>query len=400
MKDRVTRRAPGVATERASDASRDFIGRRSPTGAIDRLFAEPHSFSFFQAVRLLSRWIARDEGLSSAEVIARRLAFRNSLELSFPPSEIAVFNVIAAFDPDAPPKPGLLDEVVEASTDPHAPIAHVERHSREVERIEMTPAFMGLLGSNGTLPIYYTELFARRELFERDQAPRAFLDIFLQRAVALFYEAWRKHRLPVRFEDDRKNEYLPLILSVAGLGHKGLRDRLRSREGGVADDTLAYFAGGLQQRPVSAAMLQRLLAQYFAAPVALEQFVGRWFTLPVDNQSAMGLANMSLGRDAVVGERIWQRDLRMRLTIGPLNAVRFRRFLPGGAAALALRELLALLTGTTLEYEVRLCLRATDVQGAALDVQSAPRLGWDSFLVTQSESRDRDDPGYDVFATA
>ena len=76
MKDRV--QSGGAA--KTADA---FIGRRSPIGAIDRLFAEPHSFSFFQAVRLLSRWIARDEGLSSAEVIARRLAFRNSLELSF-----------------------------------------------------------------------------------------------------------------------------------------------------------------------------------------------------------------------------------------------------------------------------------------------------------------------------
>lgn len=386
------------AAERLIDSANAIVGQRRPTGAIDRLFAEPHSFSFFQAVRLLSRWIVREEGVGSAEVIARRLAFRNSLELSFPPSEIAAFTVVAVDDPDAPPRPGLLDEVIEAS-DPDAPVTHVERRSRDVDRIEMTPAFMGLLGSNGTLPIYYTELFARREMFERDQAPRAFLDIFLQRAVALFYESWRKHRLPVRFEDDRRNEYLPLILSVAGLGHKGLRDRLRSREGGVADDTLAYFAGGLQHRPVSAAALQRLLSQYFAAPVALEQFVGRWFTLPVDNQSAMGLANMSLGRDAVMGERIWQRDLRMRLTIGPLNALRFRRFLPGGAAALALRELLSLLTGTTLEYEVRLCLRAADVQGASLDAQTAPRLGWDSFLVTQSERRDRDDPGYDVFAT-
>lgn len=385
--------------ERLQKSDEALAGRRSPTGAIDRLFADPHSFSFFQAVRLLTRWMVREEGVGSAEVIARRLAFRNSLELSFPPSEIAAFHVVEAEDPDAPPRRSLLDEVV-AVSDPDAPVVHVERRSRDVERIEMTPAFMGLLGSNGTLPIYYTELFARREMFERDQAPRAFLDIFLQRAVALFYESWRKHRLPVRFEDDRRNEYLPLILSVAGLGHKGLRDRLRSREGGVADDTLAFFAGGLQHRPVSAAMLQRLLSQYFAAPVALEQFVGRWFTLPVDNQSSMGLANMSLGRDAVMGERIWQRDLRLRLTIGPLNAMRFRRFLPGGAAALALRELLGLLTGTTLEYEVRLCLRAADVQGATLDAQTAPRLGWDSFLVTQSEARDRADPGYDVFATA
>jgi type VI secretion system protein ImpH len=169
----------------------------------------------------------------------------------------------------------------------------------------------------------------------------------------------------------------------------------------VADDTLAYFSGVLQQRPVSAGMVRQMLADYFRVPVAVDQFVGRWFTLPPGSATSLGLANAVLDSNAVVGERVWQRDLRMRLTLGPMAREQFHRFLPGGKAALALRELLTLLTGVSLEYEVRLALRADEVNGMRLDADGVgAHLGWDSFLVTQPQPRDRHDAGYDIHALA
>ncbi len=364
--------------------------------AVQRLLEEPHGFEFFQAVRLLERWWAREDGLTRAQILAQCVAFRNSLSLSFPASEIESLRAIWP-QADGPDADG--DTNANAAPDP-APA-----RPRRPARVEITPAFMGLLGAGGALPTYYTEMLAQRESQRRDNrqpndAPRAFLDIFLHRAVALFYEAWRKHRLAIQFEADRRNQFLPLMLSVAGIGHRGLRERLRGRDGGVADDALAHFAGALQRRPVSAQTVKQLLAYYFRVPVKVEQFVGRWFALPLSHQSSTTGSNMTLGRDMVVGERIWQRDLRLRLTLGPLTGERFRRFLPGGSGELALRELLGMLTGPTLEYEVRLALRPQDVTGSALNEASAPRLGWDSFLVTQPETRIRSDAGYDLLALA
>lgn len=361
--------------------------RPQPLGVIDRLLEEPHRFGFFQAVRLLERWFVQQERLSSAEVLGKRLRFRNSLSLAFPASEIAHFNPVVAER----------DEPAEGSE------AGGKTRSHDLERIELTPAFMGLLGVSGTLPAFYTELFAHREMVQKDSAGRAFMDIFLHRAVVLFYQAWRKHRLPIQFEADRKNHFLPMLLSMAGVGHASLRDRLQARHGGVSDDTLAYFSGALQRRPMSASAMQRVLQQYFEVPVSIEQFVGRWFRLPQDNQTCLGQGSAQLGMGAVAGERIWQRDLRMRLTLGPMPRDRFRRFLPGGEGALALRELLTMMTGVSIEYEVRLALRAKDVQGVRL--ASAPgdegaRLGWDGFLVTQAANDDRADAGYDIHALA
>ena len=380
--------------------------RRQPAAVIERLLEEPHRFEFFQAVRLLERWFIQQEQLGEAAVLSQRLQFRNSLSLAFPASEIAEFRVVAAAPEQPQALPGAagaspLDAVAAASESPEA-VAAQRPDSRRIKHIEMTPAFMGLLGANGALPIFYTELFAQREATHKDTAARAFMDIFLHRAVVLFYQAWRKHRLAIQYEADRRNRFLPLVLAVAGIGHKALRDRLRAGEGGVADDTLAYFAGALQQRPLSAAMIQRVLAQYFQVAFKLEQFVGRWFTLPSDNQTRLGLANAQLGHSAVASERVWQRDLRTRLTIGPMNREKFHRFLPGGPAALALRELLTLFTGVSLEYEVRLALQPSDVQpsllGSSHDERRGPMLGWDSFLVTQAATESRCDAGYDIHA--
>jgi type VI secretion system protein ImpH len=276
--------------------------------------------------------------------------------------------------------------------------------SRLVDHIDITPAFMGLLGSGGTLPSFYTELFAEHELLQRDRSARAFLDIFLQRAVVLMYRAWLKHRLPLQFESQRRRHYLPYVLSLTGLGQKSLQNRLAAQRGGVADDTLAFYAATLRQRPVSAIQLQQVLAQYFAVGVKLESFIGRWFELPLNNQSRLGAGkaagNLTLGGGALVGERVWQRDLRMRLTLGPLTRHKFHRFLPGGAGALALRELLTLMTGLSLEYEVRLSLAAPDVEPAKLHPSEAPLLGWSSFLITRPASQDRCDAGYDIHAAA
>jgi type VI secretion system protein ImpH len=188
------------------------------------------------------------------------------------------------------------------------------------------------------------------------------------------------------------------------VGQGALRNRLSAREGGVADDALAFYAGALQKRPVSAVTIQRVLSQYFSIPVKLEQFIGRWFALASSSQTSLGMNNACLGQSALVGERVWQRDLRMRLTLGPMKRERYARFLPGGPGEKALKELLTLFTGVTLEYEVRLSLAAEDVGPARLDDQAmpanGPRLGWDAFLITRPDAQDRADAGYEIHALA
>jgi type VI secretion system protein ImpH len=305
-------------------------------------------------------------------------------------------------------EPSALERMLNA-VEPEA----LPQHAAQIDRIDMTPAFMGLLGVSGTLPLFYTEMMAQRELYQKDYAPRAFMDVFSHRSVSLFYQAWRKHRLPIQYEADRQNKFLPLVLSLAGVGQKGLRNRLGGERGAVADEALAFYAGALQQRTLSVKQLQQVLQDYLRVPVAIEQFVGRWYQLPDAGKfflgvtarqgGAMGSLNGVLGKSAMLGERVWQRDLRMRVVLGPLNHAKFRRFLPGGKGADALKELITMLSGVSLEYEINLQLRRDDVEGCTLDSQrpaTAARLGWDTFLQTKPANEDRSDVRYDIHAAA
>jgi type VI secretion system protein ImpH len=373
--------------DKAPPARPARMGMRAPDASpIERLLEEPQRFEFHQAVRLLHGYLRR---LPVGDRPALR--FRNSLSLSFPASEIV------GIDSHARHVDPLAGETATAVVEAPQPAP--------LERVELTPAFMGLLGATGALPLAYSEQFAQRETSGRDGAARAFLDIFQHRAVTLFHEAWRKHRLPLQFEADRRERYLPLVMSLAGLGEPALRRRLHGDEGGVADDALAFYSGLLQRRAVSAAHLQRVLADYFGVPVRVTQFVGRWFDLDAECQVTLGESTFRLGHDTLLGPRVWQRDLRARVSIGPMNRTLHRRFLPGGPAALALRELLTLVSGVSLEYEVRLVVHAADVVGASLagadaSDESGPRLGWDSYLVTQPCTQDREEAAYDLHALA
>jgi type VI secretion system protein ImpH len=130
----------------------------------------------------------------------------------------------------------------------------------------------------------------------------------------------------------------------------------------VLDESIGYFAAAIRHRPASSTQLARVLTEYFGQPVAAEQFVGHWYDVPPAQQTILGDATAVLGLGAMAGVRVWQRDLRLRLVIGPLDRASFDAFLPGGLAARALRAMLTLFTGVTLEYEVELVLRAADVR--------------------------------------
>ncbi len=394
--------------------------RRAAAGVIEELLQNPQQFGFFQAIRLLEGWLA--EGGQSGQGLSR-LNFRNSLSLSFPPSEIESLVVQRHGEPTDSNRAGsaaasgdaaalALDAVLAASGEAAHDAPHA-LHSHEVARIDLTPAFMGLLGVTGALPLYYTETLAQREHHHKDRAARAFLDVFSHRAVALFYQAWRKHRLAVQYEGAQRQRFLPEVLALAGLGQRGLRERMAGALGGVADESLAFHAGALQRRTLSARQLQQVLQSYLKVPVRIEQFVGRWYRLPDEARGHLGMiaggragqvpTTGVLGRSAMLGERVWQRDLRMRVVLGPLDRADLRRFLPGGRGAAALKSWLTMLNGVALEYEVNLTLQRDEVQGCTLGSHRSPheaRLGWDTFLQTRPATQDRSDVHYDIHAAA
>lgn len=366
--------------------------RRTESPVIERLLREPWRFEFFQAVRVLELWLRR-RGRPAHGLVADMLRFRNSLLLGFPASQVEAIepelrDLDIGMPFDMPIDAAALGDALEQGT---------------LRRLHLTPAFMGLLGGNGVLPAHYTERIAehqaRHKNEDEEEGPRAFLDAFSNRSLALFYEAWRKYRLPFKYQQDGHDAFLPLLLSLAGLGDMALRRRLDSdADGAVLDESIGYFAAAVRHRPVSGVQLARVLSEYFGAPVEAEQFVGSWYDVPLAQQTVLGQESAVLGARAIAGARVWQRSLRLRLVVGPLGHAGFQTFLPGGLAARALKSVLALFTGVALEYEVEVVLRAADVHNTTLGDAHPGRLGWDAFLVLDAPPADRHDVRYDLHA--
>ena len=353
--------------------------RRFEPAVIEKLFREPYRFEYFQAVRVLELWLKRN-GMPRQGLVANFLRFQNSTSLRFPASQL---EAIATEPRDIGRDAGSLGAALQAAT---------------LKYVCLTPTFMGLLGGTGVLPVHYTERIAEHLFNEKDEGARAFLDTFSTRSLALFYEAWRKYRLALKYQVDGQDQFLPLLLGLAGLGNTSLRQRLsRRQDGAVLDESIGYFAASIRHRPSSAVQLACVLAEYFGHPVQAEQFVGHWYEVPPAQQTVLGGEIGVLGKDAIAGGRVWQRDLRLRLVVGPLDHAGFTAFLPGGLAARALKSLLAMFTGLALEYEVELVLRAADVRPVTISADGKlGRLGWDAYLVDGPQETDRRDVHYDV----
>lgn len=354
--------------------------RRFEPSVIQRLFDTPYRFQFFQAVRMVELWFQR-QGIPRERAVTEFLRFANRTSLGFPASEI---DAISTYPREIDPSPQGLQDALQRG---------------ELKYLSLTPSFMGLLGSSGTLPSHYSERFAAHQSGRKDDGPRAFLDTFSNRSLALFYEAWRKYRLELHYEAGGQDRFLPLLLALSGLGYKSLRGRNSEDGEGILDESMGHFAAALRQRPASAAYMQQVLSEYFSVPLKIEQFVGCWYDVPREHQTMLGSTNAVLGTAAMVGARIWQRDLRVRLRIGPLRRAQFEQFLPGAEAAAALEKMLTMFTSLCLEYEVQLVLAAADVHGATLDSDDAGgKLGWDTFLSTRPEPQDRTDVCYEIHA--
>jgi type VI secretion system protein ImpH len=348
--------------------------RTNAAGIIQQLLDEPYRFEFFQAIKLIEKLLV-EKGIPPAQVLTDYLRFRNSTRQGFPASQIEALDIETSAD-------------TAISADEACLISALERG--ELNRICITPAFFGLLGNHGALPSHYSDRIVAQLHTHKNSGAQAYFDLFSNRLVALFYQAWRKHRLELTSDKTGKPALMPILLSIAG-----------SKVHAVPDEVVAYYASAFAQRPVSALMIGRVLSDYLNVPIQVRSNVGRWEQLDACHETRLGVVNTTLSAGAMLGGRMWRRDLLVGIRIGPLDKAQYEDFLREGKGAEALRDILAMFDTPTLRYEIQLVLRASEVKGITLggDTGAEPaRLGVDAFLVTGGAESDRDDIRYTLGA--
>jgi len=340
--------------------------RRSTRDLIEEITKDGSHFGFFQAVRLL----ALSSNESEVVAIPSNLRFGSPLTLAFPPSEIV----------DMQARPRIPQATPNDPTEEEAKITN----ENDALSLLLTVAFMGLTGPSAALPTSYTELLIERQNTYRDTAAHRFLDIFTHRAVSLFYNAWRKHRFYIGYESGERDHFTRNMLDLLGVGLAPLQARLQQSKAGIPDVFLTHFAGLLSQKPVSATNIAALVRGYFRVNTEVEQFVGQWIPIPLEDQTCLGKHACKLGQDAFAGERIWDRQNKIRIKLGPLNDKQFADFLPGQAGAIAIKELVQFCVGQSLACDITLCLDKSHVSMPKLSNSHAhsPRLGYNTWLHT------------------
>ncbi|HMH44916.1 MAG TPA: type VI secretion system baseplate subunit TssG [Pyrinomonadaceae bacterium] len=317
-----------------------------------QLFDEPYRFRFFQAVRLLERLYADRKPVGQdADASQEVVRFRTHQTFSFPSSEI--HDLALNTEPDAKPP-------------------------------EMTVAFMGLTGPLGVLPHQYTELLMDRARYH-NTAPWSFFDIFNHRLISLFYRVWEKYHFPIAYERTGEDNFTGYLFDLIGMGTNGLRGRFS-----FDDQALLFYGGLIAQRPHSATAIGAIASDYFGVPASTIQFPGEWLQLG-DNATSLGTANSQLGITTIAGTRVWSDQSKFRIRIGPMTLKDFLRFVPVGNAYKPLTEIVRLLSGLEVGFDVQSVLKCEEVPFSVLGAdENAPRLGWTSWLKTSEFQSDDD----------
>ena len=306
---------------------------------LDALAREPHRYDFYQVMRRLEcahpempRWgmakRPRDEPVRLGQ----------DPELSFAPAPLS------AFTPQG-----------------------VDHRARLAVRL------FGLLGPNGPLPLHLTEYARERQLHAGDQTFSRFLEVLSHRFVAFFYRAWAQSQPTVAADRPGDDRFRTFIGAFVGVAPAAFRDR-----DSLPDGAKLAAAGFLAQQVRNADGLRSILAAYFRVPVRVREFVGHWLELARTDQTTLARTHPRLGQGAVLGRRVYDRQCRFRIELGPLSRSLYESFLPTGDLLRPLVDWVRNYVGFEYAWDLRLAMVAEEVPVVTLG--EAGRLGWTSWL--------------------
>lgn len=345
--------------------------RRKNSSVVEQLIESPHAYSFFQAVRILERaTLLKSPNLALGE---RALRSRNPIAGFVPPTSETIR--IATH---------------QSFTFPNAELFSVERNNSagQVQWL-MQINFFGLTGCMGVMPYHYTELILQR-LKQKDESLVHFLDLFNHRMASFFYQAATKYHLPIEYERKKLNvnnkkshdAQTQTLLSLIGLGTKGLNDRLH-----VKDESLLFYSGLLTQQVRTTNGLKQILQDYFAIPVKIQEFVGQWQELIPDIRTRISSRsqpkgqNAHLGQSTMLGHKGWFAQGKIRISLGPLNREQFYKFAPGTKALRALNDMVRMYVGIEHDYDFIIEVKRKDIpKQITLNKNASPIMGWNTWL--------------------
>jgi type VI secretion system protein ImpH len=257
---------------------------------------------------------------------------------------------------------------------------------KEGTRPRLGARFLGLFGPMGPLPLHITE-YARDRLRNHGDASFArFADVFHHRALLLFYRAWAQGQPAVHADRPHDDQFAKWVSALFGQAPAALR-----RGDSVADAAKRFVGGHLARPTRSPEVIAKVLRQYFDVPIRVEPYVGHWMPLRPEDRSRLGRPgarrSAPLGVSVVAGAKVWDRQYKLRLHVGPLTLAQYQQFLPGRKSLIELRDWMRQLLGFEMLWDLRLVLQGSEVP--ALSMRGQAMLGRTTWLGRKTPHPDR-----------
>ncbi len=331
--------------------------------SVTALLAAPARVGFYRAVEILERATPGARRVGEDGPVGREgIRFRHDPSLTFSASDVSGIRVVKRH----------VGDVVEGATSDLY--------------FEVTTTFLGLTGTVSPLPAYFVE-----EVLHEDAdhpAQRQFLDLFHHRVVSLFYRAHTKYSFVTDYASDSRDPWSRRALCLAGFDGFGERLPITS----LPIPRLLRLAPLMARRARTADGLVAVVGDVMehvlrGANVAVDQFVGRWVTIEERQLLRLGRANCTLGEDATVGRKVFDRGGKFRLILGPLRRKAFEALQPGKPGLELLREVVTLYVRDPLEFDVELILAPGEAPSMRLSgsTEDGSQLGRNSWLTVGAD---------------
>ncbi len=242
--------------------------------------------------------------------------------------------------------------------------------------------FLGLLGTNGPLPLHYSEYANQRARHHRDPTFREFIDLFNHRLLSLFYRATAEFDPVINMDRIASNNFDAFVGALGGY----MPDASKARDA-IPDHAKRFHVAWLGSKSKSPDGIESLVKSYFELPVEVSEFVGDWLSLPPDALIALGDRDnrAMLGISTYIGRRVWSIAHKFVLSIGPLSWQDFLSFKPGGERARSLYDLVRNYVGDEWDWDLQLIMKQGEIGALTLDRRRA--LGFNTWLTaTQSHN--------------
>lgn len=322
-----------------------------------KLFDKPGAFNFFQAIRLIELYhfnqVRNENGKDF--LLGKYLRFTSEIGLEFKATDI--------------------EKILAQKSD-----------KDQILSFELSVNFMSFLGSQGVLPIPFTEM-SLQKIRQKDRGFVDFLNIFINRTLLLFYQAWKKQHAFLGYERD----FLSGRINI----QQQLFENLMGCTSSLQSTTdiypaLLFNTAHFAKRSRNSITLQQILSAYFQVPSKVLTFQGEWLNLPEEDCSRLSASSNfnRLGIETHLGKRIYFCQHRIRIQLGPLTYLQWQRFLPKHANTLKkIFRLIQSYIELHLTFDVQLILKKEDIPCFQLGNNNF-HLGWNSWLYTNKFTQD------------